>query len=115
MEITTTLGPVSVLAITGNLDGSNFQQLVDKVDEVVQQGYARIVLDFQGVPFVSSAGIVALQTILGRVTGQSGELALAGVNPQVAQTFEMVGVIQSLNLYPDVPNALAGMSNAANR
>jgi len=113
MEITTTLGPVSVLSITGNIDGSNFQQLVERVDEVVQQGHTRLILDFQRVPYLSSAGIVALQTILGQVTNRGGQLALAGVTPQVAQTFDMVGVIKWLNLYPDVASALASLGGAA--
>jgi anti-sigma B factor antagonist len=112
MDITTTLGPVSVLSITGNIDGSNFQQLVDKVDEMVQKGHTRLVLDFQGVPYLSSAGIVALQTILGRVTNQGGKLALTGVNSQIAQTFDIVGVTKSLKLYPDNASALASLGGA---
>lgn len=112
MDITATLGPVSVLSITGNIGGSNFQQLVDKVDEVVQKGHTRLVLDFQGVPYLSSAGIVALQTILGQITNHGGQLALTRVSPQVFQTFDIVGATKWLNLHPDVASALASLGGA---
>ena len=107
MEITTELGTVSVLTVTGKIDGSNFEQLVEGAKAVIQQGNKHLVLDFQGVSYVSSAGIVALQTILGEVNNQDGRLALAGVIDEVAQTLEVVGATEWLNLYPDVDSARA--------
>ena len=107
MEITTELGTVCILTVTGKIDGSNFEQLVDSAKSVIQQGHKLLVLDFQGVSYVSSAGIVALQTILGLVNGQDGRLVLAGVTDEVAQTLEVVGATEWLNLYPDVKSARA--------
>jgi len=103
---------VSVLAVTGNVDGSTFQQLVADVDTVIRQGYKHLVLDFQGVPYLSSAGIVALQKILGQINGQGGRLALAGVTSEVARTFDVVGATAWLNLYPDVASAMTSFGDA---
>ena len=112
MEIVTNLGPVSVLAVTGKIDGSTFQQLIDNVDTVIQQGHKNVVLDFKGVSYLSSAGIVALQTILGRINGLGGQLALAGVTSDVNRTLDLVGATTWLNLYPDVATAQNSFDDA---
>lgn len=107
MEITTELGPVSILTVTGKIDGNTFEQLVEGAKSVIQAGHKLLVLDFQGVSYLSSAGIVALQSVLGEINARDGRMALARVVDDVAQTLEVVGATEWLNLYPDVKSARA--------
>jgi anti-anti-sigma regulatory factor len=52
--------PVTILSIQGDLDGSNYQDLIAKAKELYNAGTRHLVLDMTNVPFMSSAGIVAL-------------------------------------------------------
>ena len=55
--------PVTVLHIKGDVDGASYEELIDKARELTQSGPLNIVLDFGGVPFLSSAGLMALYSI----------------------------------------------------
>jgi anti-anti-sigma regulatory factor len=58
-------GPVkaTVLCLSGNLDGSNFDQLIAKGREVIAGGAENIILDLSACGFMSSAGLVALHSL----------------------------------------------------
>jgi anti-anti-sigma regulatory factor len=55
--------PITILSVQGNLDGSNYLQLISKAHELYNSGTRNLVLDMSEIPFMSSSGIVALHTI----------------------------------------------------
>jgi len=63
MEISTAIGPITVLAVKGDIDSNTFRMVADKAETLVNQGYDKLVLDLHEVDYISSAGLVALQTI----------------------------------------------------
>ena len=134
MEITvsTIEGPVAVTVVQphGDVDASNYAQLVSKVESLQKDGAKDFVLDLSDVPFMSSAGLVALHSIAIMLRGekavdpQSGWAALksidrareAGVqkhvkllNPQqyVAETFDKAGFTQFFRIFTDLNQAVA--------
>ena len=54
---------VSVIHITGHLDGQTYQDLIAKAREVVEAGTKNILLDLSDLTYISSAGLVSLHTI----------------------------------------------------
>ncbi len=55
--------PVTVLGVQGDLDASNYQELIAKAQEVYRAGTRHILLDLSQTTFVSSSGLVALHSI----------------------------------------------------
>lgn len=55
--------PVTILHLSGDVDGSNFQTIIEKGRELHQQGVRHLVLDLGGVAYTSSAGLVALHSV----------------------------------------------------
>jgi anti-anti-sigma regulatory factor len=62
--------PVTIMSLQGDLDGSTYKQLIDKGKEVVEGGARRILVDMSAVPFMSSAGLVALISVAKLTLGQ---------------------------------------------
>jgi anti-anti-sigma factor len=62
--------PVTVLKVHGDLDGSNYRELIDKGREVCDAGAQHLLLDMSDMPFMSSAGLVALHSITRLVQGE---------------------------------------------
>jgi anti-sigma B factor antagonist len=61
MEITVLeSGPLTVVAIGGSVDGMTAGALTDALAELVKGGRNRMVADFAGVDYISSAGLRAL-------------------------------------------------------
>jgi anti-anti-sigma factor len=62
--------PVTVLHTHGDLDASNYQLLIAKAQEACQAGARDILLDLSDTPYMSSSGLVALQSIAALVRGE---------------------------------------------
>jgi len=107
MQITTTIGPVTVLAVTGDIDADTFPQLIREADTRLAAGQVRLVLDLSDVDYISSGGLVALQTIAGRAAARGGKAVLCGLNPRVMKVLEIAGFTQLLSIVPDRAVAMA--------
>jgi anti-anti-sigma regulatory factor len=55
--------PVAVMRLKGSLDASNFLEVVTKAQEIYQNPARDLIIDLSEVPFISSAGLVAIHKI----------------------------------------------------
>ncbi len=62
--------PLTILKIQGDLDGSSYQSLIKKAQELYDSGVRRLLLDVSEMPFMSSAGLVGLHTVVTVMHGQ---------------------------------------------
>ena len=65
MEITTEhpRPDVAVIALTGELDGSNFEGVIDAGRAAMAAGASRVVLDLGGLTYMGSSGLVAIHSL----------------------------------------------------
>ncbi len=63
--------PVTILHIQGSIDGLSYMDLVKKVEELYENGTRDLLLDLSEVPFLSSAGVVALHKVSRIMRGQN--------------------------------------------
>jgi anti-anti-sigma regulatory factor len=54
--------PVTILRLQGDVDGSNYRQVIDRVKQSYEGGARHLLIDLSGVPYMSSAGLVALHS-----------------------------------------------------
>jgi anti-anti-sigma factor len=107
MEISTDVGPISVLSIKGNVDTNTFRDLIAKGEQLVDQGYSRLILDLSQVDYISSAGLMALQTVAGKADEKGGRAVIAGLKTQVQHTVELAGFDKILAIFVNVADARA--------
>ncbi len=55
--------PVTILRLTGDLDASSYQDLINSGRNAYKDGARNLVLDFEKVGFMSSSGLVALHSL----------------------------------------------------
>ena len=107
MHIATTIGPVTVLSVSGRIDAYSFPQLMSEANQRLEEGQTRLVLDLSGVDYVSSRGLIALQTISAQAAARGGRAVLCAVDARVMQVLEMTGLHQRLAIFPDRSAATA--------
>ena len=120
---------VTILSLEGRLDGSNYRDLIDKATEICEGRAHNLVIDMSQVPFMSSAGIVALHSIarlaqgqeavdtskgwnayrtVGATKGQTqGHVKLLGVQEMVQEVLDVTGTSNFFETYADRDAALA--------
>lgn len=122
--------PVTILAIQGDLDASNFQDVITKAREVYQTGARYLLIDMSGMPFMSSSGLVALHSMamlfqgkqppdpeygweafhsIDRVQDRGVQRFIKLLNPQprVSRTLEVSGMNAFFEIHTDQETAIA--------
>ena len=134
MKITTSQAqgrvPVTILSLQGNLDGSNYQAVIAKANEVYTAGAQNLLIDMGEVPFMASSGLVALHSIAlimrgeeppgpeagwgafhaidrDRDSGLQQHLKLLNPQPTVDRTLEMTGMKEFFEIHTDLEAAVA--------
>ena len=122
--------PVTILQTHGDLDASNYQDLLAKGQEVYEAGARDILVDMSDTPFMGSSGLAALHSLALLVRGdelpdlESGwnvfheidrdrdsglqkHIKLLNPQPQVDRTLEMTGLKQFFEVHTDLETAIA--------
>jgi anti-anti-sigma regulatory factor len=123
--------PVTVMALDGELDASNYLRLVDDVREQYDAGTRNLVLDLTDLSFIASSGLVALFSVVRVMNGEEppdpeygwrafhevsrgveeGEVQtavqLCGAQPSVTEVLGRTGLDRLFRSHPDRETALA--------
>jgi len=98
---------VTVVSISGSVDGLTAGDLAGALEQQVRSGRTRLVADFEGVEYTSSAGLRALLATMKEARMKGGDFRLAAVRPDVHRVLELSGFTSILKLYADVDAAVA--------
>jgi anti-anti-sigma factor len=96
----------TVLTLSGDLDGVTSPRLSEALDREVAADHVRLVLDFTGVDYISSAGLRSVLAAVKEVRGREGDVRLAAVRGEVMKVFEMSGFTSILRLFDDTAQAV---------
>ncbi len=80
---------VKIVQPSGILDGLNANQLRRDISDLVENGANIVLVDFQDITFMNSAGLGALVSILKKVRSLGAELFICSLNEQVKIIFEL--------------------------
>src|SRR5258708_38792936 len=86
-----THGRVVLVTARGRLDGSTSQAFGARLEKLAAAPEPRLVVDFSGIDFVSSAGLRVVLTVLKRVKASKGKLALCAVQAPVKEILDITG------------------------
>jgi anti-anti-sigma regulatory factor len=106
MEITVTLQqasePVAVMHLQGDIDASNFVQIVDRAHEIYQNPARNLILDLSEVPNITSTGLAAIHKIALIYSGVPEEKT----HPDFTHSSNARKHVKLLSPQPDVEKAL---------
>jgi len=102
---------ISVLAIEGAIDLSNVATLKETFEGLFAKGVFKIVLDFEKVTFIASAGLGCLLTARDVVLKHAGNMVFAGTNKKVREVFDLLGITSLLRFAPDLAHAQAQLES----
>lgn len=84
-----TSGDVTVVTVEGQLIVANRQDLKQVIQDALDSGARKLLLDFGPTAYIDSSGLGALVSINKKVREQGGELRLAGLNEDLRSLFEL--------------------------
>jgi anti-anti-sigma regulatory factor len=126
---------VTILGLDGELDASNFQEVILTAQNIISESQRHLMLDMSALKFISSSGIIALHSIVLLMRGEAppdleyGWEAFRSIDrsqgttkhpfvklirpqPKVARTLEVTGLMPFFEIFDDVASALASFSTS---
>lgn len=122
--------PVTILGLHGDLDASNYQEVIAKAQAIYDSGGRYLLLDMSAVPFMGSSGLVALHAVAvlmrgdkppdpasgwdaihaldrDRESGMQKHVKLLQPQSQVDRVLDRTGLKQYFEVHSDRETALA--------
>jgi len=99
-------GDVLVLKFKGRLDAISSPAAEKKVFESINNGQTKLLLDFTGVDYLSSAGMRMLLSITKKLKALSGKLVVCSITTNVMDVLKMSGFDHVLELSKNEEDAL---------
>jgi anti-anti-sigma factor len=103
------VGDVRVVTARGRLDGSASGPFGEQVAKLIGSERPKLLIDFAGVDFVSSAGLRAVLTLLKKIKAGGGLFALCGVQAPVREVLDITGFTGMIDIHPERAAALEAM------
>ncbi|MCE9646447.1 MAG: STAS domain-containing protein [Chloroflexi bacterium] len=117
--------PVTVIAVTGNIDTSTFEPFMSKTRELIDGGARHLLVDLTNVPYMSSAGLRVLNAMFNQLRILYSELSeeevlqavndgkykspylkILNLSKQSKVAFETAGFDMFLETFTDLKTAL---------
>lgn len=95
------------LAITGDLTADNCDYLLQCVESQIDDGYQKLILNCDGLSYISSMGLGMLVRVHSRMKKLGGDVKLANLHGKVAEIFHLVKLDRVFQIYPTVEEAAA--------
>jgi anti-sigma B factor antagonist len=102
----TTVAPVTVVEIGGEIDAKTVTQAQERIAPLVHPG-CKILLDMRRVTYLSSAGIRMLLTTYREVASNDGRLVLVGLSAEIQDMLDTIGFLRYFTIHETVDEGLA--------
>ncbi|NCF64208.1 MAG: anti-sigma factor antagonist [Gammaproteobacteria bacterium] len=102
-----TVGEVSVLDFSGNLDTNSSPAAESKVNGLLEEGHDKILFNFKDLNFISSSGLRVLLATAKKLKISGGRMVVCNLNETVQEVFDISGFASILNLAPSEEEAMA--------
>lgn len=101
-------GEVKVVELEGNLDTNTSPGAQEHLDQLVDGGSHKVLVNFEKLNYISSAGLRVLLATAKKLRANGGDLRLCSLNQNVQDVFEISGFSSILSVHAGEGEALDG-------
>jgi anti-sigma B factor antagonist len=108
-----TIGDVVILDLKGKITlGEGDELLRDKVNNLVNQGYKKIILNLAEVPYVDSAGLGEVVRTYTTVSRQGGSLKLLSLTKRITDLLSITKLLTVFETFDSETDAVKSFATA---
>jgi anti-sigma B factor antagonist len=108
------VGDVVVLDLKGKITlGEGDELLKDKINSLVNQGFNKLLLNLEGVPYIDSAGLGEIVRTYTTVSRQGGSLKLLNLTKRITDLLAITKLLTVFETFDSESDALKSFSASA--
>ena len=100
-------GEVLLMKVAGYLDAANFDRLEKALEDALDEGRSRVILDLAGLNYINSAGVGVILAAISRARSAAGDIVLVNPTQSVAVVFDLIGMSKFSHIVDTVEDAEA--------
>jgi len=110
MDITTTnQDTAAILSVTGRVDAMTAGELEGAINDRIDKGERKIILDFTGLAYISSGGLRVLLATAKKLHNEGDRFALCGLSFEVQKIMSLAGFTAIFSIYTTSSEALVAI------
>ena len=98
---------IQIVAFEGNLDTNTSPEAESKINELIDAGKQKLLVNFEQLNFISSAGLRVLLATVKKLNASGGDLRICSLNATVQEVFDISGFVTILNVKRTEEEALS--------
>lgn len=111
MEINTNeVAGVTFVKLKGDIKSTTSGEVMDALVGLVKGGSNKLLINLEGVDFISSAGLRSILVAAKLLKNSNGQMRICGANESVRKVLETSGFTSLVALYTDESEALAAFA-----
>lgn len=99
----------TVVKVKGRMDAITSPSFEKKMNELIDGGETRFVVEMAGLDYISSAGLRGILAAAKLLKGKGGEIRFANVGGTVKEVFDISGFGTIFRMHDSVTDALVGL------
>ena len=98
---------IQIVAFEGNLDTNTSPEAESKINELIEAGKQKLLVNFEQLNFISSAGLRVLLATVKKLNASGGDLRICSLNATVQEVFDISGFVTILSVKSTEEEALS--------
>jgi anti-anti-sigma factor len=99
-----------LIRFVGDLDATNIETVLEKVCNLINEGFTSIIADFKQLRYVNSTGLGILLHFSKTAREKGGCFKIANINENVYEIIEIIGATTLLEIYDDLDEAVEALT-----
>ncbi len=100
------LNEIIIFKLNGNLNSNTSPELEDKIFEAIKNDSKNMILDFEDLDYISSAGLRVIMKAAKNLKQSEGMIVLCSMQDYVKEVFEIAGFDAYLPIFSTMDDAL---------
>jgi anti-sigma B factor antagonist len=96
---------VYLFKLAGSLDSDTYTQFDEEVKGIAGEGIKGLILDMEGLTYISSAGIGSVMGAKKFLKSKDASFAMTNLQPQIHEVFEVMKIGSAVNIFKNVEEA----------
>jgi anti-sigma B factor antagonist len=97
---------ICILGLLGRLDSNTSPEFEKKIFEVIEDGTKSLIVDFESLDYISSAGLRVLLKATKELKRSDGKIVLCSMKEYIKEVFEIAGFVSLFPIVSSVGDAV---------
>ena len=97
---------IHIFSLDGRFDAHSAGDVEKELNLTISKGARKLLVDMDGVEYISSAGLRVLLAVAKKLKKEEGEIKICCLKPYVKEVFDIAGFTQIFKIYDTTEKAI---------